>query len=87
VVKGEISNNMDTPKTITERKNDIQFLMKYAVPEDQVEAAETLLKKYEADIIALNLLHSFYINLPEGKDDSVKKIRLMTCRQIRKQLI
>jgi hypothetical protein len=81
VVKGEISNNMDTPKTITERKNDIQFLMKYAVPEDQVEAAETLLKKYEADIIALNLLHSFYINLPEGKDDSVKKIRLMTCRQ------
>jgi hypothetical protein len=81
VVKGEISNNMDTPKTITERKNDIQFLMKYAVPEDQVEAAETLLKKYEADIIALNLLHSFYINLPEGKDDSVKKIRLMTRRQ------
>jgi len=72
---------MDTPKTITERKNDIQFLMKYAVPEDQVEAAETLLKKYEADIIALNLLHSFYINLPEGKDDSVKKIRLMTRRQ------
>ena len=72
---------MDTPKTITERKNDIQFLMKYAVPEDQVEAAETLLKKYEADIIALNLLHSFYINLPEGKNDSVKKIRLMTRRQ------
>ena len=72
---------MDTPKTMTERKNDIQFLMKYAVPEDQVDAAETLLEYHAADIIALNLLHSFYINLPEGKDDSVKKIRLMTCRQ------
>lgn len=72
---------MDTPKTMTERKNDIQFLMKYAVPEDQVDAAETLLEYHAADIIALNLLHSFYINLPEGKDDSVKTLRLVTRRQ------
>ncbi|MFC1826778.1 hypothetical protein ACFLZQ_02465 [Thermodesulfobacteriota bacterium] len=72
---------MDTPKTITERKNDIQFLMKYAVPEGQVDAAEALLEKYEADIIALNLLQSFYVNLPEGTDDSVKTMRLLTCRQ------
>ena len=72
---------MDTPKTITERKSDIQFLMKYAVPEDQVDAAETILEKYAADIIALNLLHSFYVNLPEGKDDSVKTLRLLTRRQ------
>src|SRR5210317_393612 len=72
---------MDTPKTITERKSDIQFLMKYAVPEDQVDAAETILEKYAADIIALNLLHSFYVNLPEGKDDSVKTLRLLTSRQ------
>jgi len=72
---------MVTPKTMTERKNDIQFLMKYAVPEDQVDAAETLLEYHAADIIALNLLHSFYINLPEGKDDSVKTLRLVTRRQ------
>ena len=72
---------MDTLKTITERKSDIQFLMKYAVPEDQVDAAETILEKYAADIIALNLLHSFYVNLPEGKDDSVKTLRLLTRRQ------
>jgi hypothetical protein len=78
---GEFLNYMDTPKTITERKNDIQFLMKYAVPGDQVEEAETVLEKYEDDIIALNLLHSFYINLPEAMDDSVKKLRLLTCRQ------
>ena len=72
---------MDTPKTITERKNDIQFLMKYAVPGDQVEEAETVLEKYEDDIIALNLLHSFYVYLPEAMDDSVKKLRLLTRRQ------
>ena len=72
---------MDIPKTVTARKNDIQFLMKFAVPEEQVETAEALLEKYDSDIIALNLLHSFYIHLPEGKEDSVKALRLLTRRQ------
>ena len=72
---------MDIPKTLEDRKKDIQFLMQYAVPDAQVKTAEALLDKYDADIIALNLLHSFYINLPEGKDDSVNGLRLLTCRQ------
>ena len=50
---------MENPKTITARKEDIQFLMKYAVPEGDFEAAEALLEKFESDIIGLNLLHSF----------------------------
>ncbi len=72
---------METPKTVAERKKDVEFLMKYAVPEDQVERAEALLEKYEADIVALNLLHSFYVNLPEGKDDSVNGLHILTSRQ------
>ena len=72
---------MDTQKTLAERKKDIQFLMKYAVPEAQVKTAEALLDRYDADIIALNLLHSFYVHLPEGKDDSVSGLRLLTRRQ------
>ena len=72
---------MDTPKTLEERINDIRFLMKYAVPEDQAPTAEALLEKYDTDIIALNLLHSFYIHLPEGLDDSVYGLRLLTRRQ------
>ena len=72
---------MDTPKSLADRKKDIQFLMKYAVPEAQVKSAHALLDKYDTDIIALNLLHSFYINLPEGMDDSVTGIRLLTRRQ------
>jgi len=72
---------MDTPKTLAERKKDIQFLMKYAVPADQAAKAETLLERYDADIIALNLLHCFYIHLPEGTDDSVRELRLLTRRQ------
>ena len=72
---------MDVPKTLADCKKDIRFLMKYAVPEEQVEAAESLLRKYETDIIALNLLYSFYVNLPEGKDDSVIEVRFLTSCQ------
>lgn len=72
---------MNTLKTIAERKDDIRFLMKYAVPEGQVYAATALLEKYESDIIALNLLHSFYMQLPEGKDDSLITLRLLTRSQ------
>lgn len=72
---------MDIQKTLRERKKDIQFLMQYAVPAEQAVAAEALLEKYASDIIALNLLHSFYVHLPEGKDDSVKKLRMVTRRQ------
>jgi hypothetical protein len=68
---------MDTPKTLAERKKDIQFLMRYAVPAAQTAAAEELLDRYAADIIALNLLHSFYVHLPEGMDDSVTALRLV----------
>ncbi|MFC1837467.1 hypothetical protein ACFLYW_02155 [Thermodesulfobacteriota bacterium] len=72
---------MNTPKTVTELKDDILFLMKYAVPEDQADAAMALLEKFDTDIIALNLLHSFYIHLPEGKEDSVTALHLLTHRQ------
>ncbi len=72
---------MNTPKTVTESKDEILFLMKYAVPEDQANAAVALLERFDSDIIALNLLHSFYMHLPEGRDDSVKEIRLLTSRQ------
>ena len=72
---------MDKLKTLTERKEEILFLMKYAVPESHADAAEALLDKYDSDIIALNLLHNFYIRLPEGRDDSVKALRLLTRRQ------
>ncbi|MDX1776301.1 MAG: hypothetical protein R3297_06940 [Desulfobulbales bacterium] len=72
---------MEKPKTVKECKKDIEFLMKYAVPKKQMETAKALLEKYEADIIALNLLHNFYVNLPEGEDDSVNGIRLLTSRQ------
>ena len=68
-------------KTVAERKKEIEFLMLYAVPEGQAEAAAALLEKYRADVIGLNLLHSFYLLLPEGSEDSVSRVRLVARRQ------
>lgn len=72
---------MAAPKTVADLKKDIQFLMKYAVPQAQKVSAEALLDKYDSDVIALNLLNSFYVHLPEGLDDSVTGLRLLTRRQ------
>jgi len=72
---------MHIQKTLQERREDIEFLMRYAVPSEQAAEAEALLNKFAADIIALNLLYSFYIHLPEGKDDSVVALRLVNHRQ------
>jgi hypothetical protein len=72
---------MDKQKTLQEHRKDIEFLMQYAVPPEQTAAAAALLDKYAADIIALNLLYSFYVHLPEGTDDSVLSLRLVNRRQ------
>lgn len=72
---------MDIQKTLGERRKDIEFLMQYAVPAEQAAAAKGVLEKYTGDIIALNLLHSFYIHLPEGRDDSVVALRLVNRSQ------
>jgi len=68
---------MHIQKTLQERREDIEFLMQYAVPAEQAAAADALLDRYAADIIALNLLQSFYVHLPEGRDDSVTALRLV----------
>jgi hypothetical protein len=55
--------------------------MKYAVPEAQAKEASSVLDKYDSDVIAMNLLYSFYLQLPEGRDDSVIGIRFLARRQ------
>lgn len=72
---------MNTLKTLADLKKDIEFLMKYAVPEAQEKQAEALLAHYDSDIIALNLLYNFYLQLPEGKDDSVTELRFLSRSQ------
>lgn len=58
-------------QTFSERCQEINLLMEYAVPKDSMPAALALLDKYSADPIALTLLKEFYSYLPEGLDDAI----------------
>ena len=72
---------MDSFKTLKERKETIKLFIKYAVPGELAEQAAALLDKYEADIIGLNLFHSFYSCLPEGIEDAIEKLLLLARKQ------
>jgi hypothetical protein len=72
---------MDSFKTLKERKETITLFIKYAVPGELAEQAATLLDRYEADIIGLNLFHSFYSCLPEGTEDAIEKLLLLARKQ------
>jgi len=61
-------------KTLKEQQEEILLLMEYAVPDGRTEEAKNLLKHYQADRIALNVLAEFYRYLPEAEDDYIKKI-------------
>jgi len=66
---------------LSNRIAEIELLMQYAVPPDQRPEAAALVKKYDSDGIALNIFHSFYSFLPEGLDDAIKILRLLTSRE------
>lgn len=63
------------------RLEEIKLLMRYAVPSEDEEEAFAVLHRYEADPVALNLLHSFYSFLPEGQDDAVLALHLLSLKE------
>ncbi len=62
---------------ISSKIKEIELLMQYAVPDEEMSQARSLLEEYKDDRIALNLFHNFYSFLPEGIDDSISKILLL----------
>ena len=70
-----------TLQTLDQQQKAIRQLMEYAVPAEHMQAALALLDRYRADRIASNLLHAFYSYLPEGLDDGVRDLRLVSRRQ------
>ncbi|MFZ5776410.1 MAG: hypothetical protein ACOY3Z_13085 [Thermodesulfobacteriota bacterium] len=67
--------------SLAARLEEIGLLMRYAVPEEERRAAAALVAKYEADRVALNVFHNFYSFLPEGLEDSIRVLRLLSLRQ------
>lgn len=66
---------------ISTKLDEIKELIEYGVPEDDLTDANDFLQEYENDIIALNLLHTFYSFLPEGVEDWISELRLINRKE------
>lgn len=66
---------------ISTKLDTIKELIEYGVPEEHLTEANEFLEEFENDIIALNLLHSFYSFLPEGIEDWINELRLINKKE------
>jgi hypothetical protein len=63
------------PRSLAELRREIDLLMEYSAPSDEKADLIKVVDRYAADIIALNILHSFYSYLPEAQDDGIVELR------------
>ena len=63
------------PKSLKERVEEIELLMKYAVPEEHFAQAKDFLANFATDGLVLHIFHNFYSFLPEGQDDAITAIK------------
>jgi len=68
-------------KTINELLKEIDLLVTYGAPEDQVEEAKPIIELYKTDRIALNVFHHFYSYLPEGLNDRITALSLLDIKE------
>jgi len=70
-----------TNKTLKEQLEEIDLLITYAAPNDRQHQARGLVRRYEADQLALRLFHHFYSYLPEAQEDAITQIVVIESRQ------
>ncbi|MFH1216621.1 MAG: hypothetical protein V1706_08980 [Pseudomonadota bacterium] len=66
---------------LSKKTKEIELLMQYAVPPEDLEKAIAMLKEHDGDRIALNLFHSFYSYLPEGLDDTINALHILARKE------
>lgn len=66
---------------LKKKRAHIRNLMRYAVPDEEIDAALDLLIIFREDRIALAVLDEFYSFLPDAKNDWIKEFRLVGRRQ------
>ncbi len=60
---------------------EIQILIRYAVPQDELDAALELVEKYKEDNLILRTFHEYYSTLPEGREEAVTRIATLAVKQ------
>ncbi|MBC8317187.1 MAG: hypothetical protein H8E41_04725 [Desulfobulbaceae bacterium] len=66
---------------ISTQLDTIKELMEYGVPKEHLAEANEFLEEFENDIVALNLLHSFYSFLPDGIEDWIRELRIINKKE------
>ncbi len=66
---------------LKKKQAQIRRLMRYAVPDEDMEAALDLLLVFGEDRTALAVLEEFYSFLPEAKNDWIRELRLAARHQ------
>jgi hypothetical protein len=66
---------------LKQKRRHIRSLMRYAVPDEEMEAALDLLLLFHDDRTALTVLEEFYSFLPEAENDWIKELRLVARQQ------
>lgn len=60
---------------------EIKLFIRYAVPDNELEAAVALVDRYRNDRRILNLLREYYIALPDAREEAVTRISRLIRRQ------
>lgn len=66
-----------TMDELEKKRRHIRTLMRYAAPDEALDAALDLLLLFRDDRTALTVLEEFYSFLPEAKNDWIKELRLV----------
>ncbi|WP_420208378.1 hypothetical protein [Candidatus Electronema sp. JC] len=66
-----------TMDELEKKRRHIRTLMRYAAPDEALDAALDLLLIFRDDRTALTVLEEFYSFLPEAKNDWIKELRLV----------
>jgi len=69
------------PLSLTELRKELDLLMEYGAPADERTTLAEVADRYAADIVALQVLRTFYSYLPEAQDDGIVELRRVANRQ------
>lgn len=72
---------MPENKKLQQLINEIKVFMKYAVPDDQLGAAEAVLNKYRNNLQILHLLREYYLSLPDAREEPALRISTLVQHQ------
>ncbi len=72
---------MQTDERLGKLKEDINVLIPYAVPPEELEAAYKLLKVFSGDFFALGIIKDYYQTLPNANEEALIKIAVLEERE------